>query len=233
MGIKAAIAYVDGYSLYHGIIDKRNIPPKDYPIFCEERPWGNLLWLDIESLLISYNLPGIQITKIKHFEARTHKPDSIKRQNSYKKALLSSKTINKDCIFRSRFNKRNITCPKCNKAIKLHQEKKTDVQIATEMLSDFYQSNCEAIIFVGGDSDFVPIFSKILSVNSSFELFLITPPLRESKELSNLIKEERCRNIEFSSLVKNQFPNPVIHNGSLIYKPPEYDDPLFWKKDPS
>ncbi|MDY6867174.1 MAG: NYN domain-containing protein [Chloroflexota bacterium] len=222
MGNKSAFAYVDGYNLYHGIIDKRLTPAKGYSAFSEDRPWGNLLWLDLESLINSYGLPNVKLTKIKYFQAPSFIPNSLKRQQIYQNALESLSTIDSNCFYRGEFKRIKNRCPNCFQSFYSHVEKKTDVEISTEMLTDFYTSNCEAMILIGGDSDQLPVIRKIKQTNPSFDIFSISPPHRKSKEISILLGQDNCKKINYLRLVHNQLPDPVMYNGKVINKPNEY-----------
>ena len=219
---KSCIAYIDGYNLYHGIIDKRNIPPKGYKPFTQKRPWGNLLWLNLESFIKSYNFPQITLQKIKFFEAPSYKQDSHKRQQIYQNALISLSTMDNDSFYQGEFKVIEIFCSRCNQTFKSHVEKKTDVEISTEMLSDFYLSKCDAMILLGGDSDQIPVIRKIKMNNPDFEIFSISPPFRKSKEITKLLSESNCKTISYKRLLNNQLSDPVIYCGKSISKPNEY-----------
>ena len=135
---------------------------------------------------------------------------------------MSLSAIYTNCFFGGEFKPIEIYCPKCNKKFKSHVEKQSDVAMSTEILDDFFQSKCEAIILIGGDSDQLPVIKKIKSINPIFEIFSLFPPFRKSMEITNILGEDHCRNMQYKRLLKNQFPDPVIANGKMIYKPSEY-----------
>jgi len=219
---KKAIAYVDGNNLYHGIIDHRNIPARGYTPFSEERPWGDLLWLNLESLIKSYNIPNVDLVKIKMFQAPSYKPESLTRQQIYHNALLSLDTMDNSCFFFGEFKAHNVQCHTCGTEHVDHIEKKTDVAMSTEILSDFFLRNCDATIIVGGDSDQMPVIEKLKSVDPKREIFAIFPPFRKSLDIYRILGDDHCWKIDYRRLLKNQFSTIVIVNGFNAEKPKEY-----------
>jgi uncharacterized LabA/DUF88 family protein len=213
------IAYVDGYNLYHGIIDKRNVMPEGQSKFSEDRPWGNLLWLDLGNFIRSYKLPYTNLQKIKFFEAPSFKPDSLRRQQNYKNALLSLDTIDPDCFFGGEFKEHDVSCPHCCGTYTHHTEKQTDVSLAVEMLNDFYQKNCDSAIIVGGDTDQIPTIEKIKELDLQFKIYLITPPHRRPKELRRLVGFNNCRRVLYPRLKNFQLPDIVSVNGFDFHNP--------------
>lgn len=222
MTSKKAIAYIDGNNLYHGIIDRRNIPTKGHEPFSKERPWGDLLWLNLEAFIRAYNFPDADLIKIKFFQALSFKPASKTRQQLYMNALHSLGTIDDSSFFYGEFKPIAMRCKKCGYEYIHHTEKKTDAAISTEILSDFYTNNCEVTIIIGGDSDQIPVIEKIKSLRAEHNIYVIFPPGRRSKAITNILGKEYCRNINYQKLLKNQFADKVIVNGYEITKPEEY-----------
>ena len=218
------IAYVDGYNLYHGIIDRKNVVPDGCDKFSKERPWGDLLWLNLEKFINSYNLPYTKLEKIKFFEAPSFKPDSLKRQQIYKNALLSLKTIQADSFYGGEFKPHNVVCLFCEGAYIHHTEKRTDVSLAVELVSDFYTGVCESAVVVSGDADQCPAVEKILLANPDFKIYIIFPPHRRSKELALLVGSYKTRRVKYDRLLRNQFNDSLLVDGFEIKKPIEFLD---------
>ena len=219
---KKAIAYIDANNLYHGIIDRRNLPAAGYEPFSPERPWGDLLWLNLESFIKSCYIPSIDLIKIKIFQAPSYKKESLRRQQLYHNALLSLDTIDESSFYHGEFKPSIVRCSKCGHEHTLHTEKKTDAAMSTEILSDFFLANCAVTIIVGGDSDQVPVIEKIKSLNFSHEIYAIFPPSRKSKEIYKILGENNCRKINYRMLLRNQLTDLVNVNGFDIEKPIEY-----------
>jgi uncharacterized LabA/DUF88 family protein len=215
-------AYVDGYNLYHGIIDPRNKVPDGFNAHSKDRPWGNLLWLDLEKFIKSYNLPYVNLAKIKFFEAPSYKVSSLQRQQNYKNALLTLNTVDDQSFFGGEFKTNDIKCPNCGEKITHHTEKRTDVSIAVELMGDFYLGNCEAMVIIGGDTDFFPAIEKIMLFDPNFLIYIIFPPHRSSMIMKKLVGNNRCRKIDYKRLVRYQFPTRLVLDGHIIEKPIEY-----------
>lgn len=218
----STIAYVDGYNLYHGIIDYRNIVPKGYQEFSKTRPWGNLLWLDLERFIKSYNFPNTNLEKIKFFEAPSFKPDSLKRQQIYKNALLSLSTMDETSFFGGEFKSNDVSCQACGATYTHHTEKKTDVLLAVELMRDFHLGLCDNAIIVSGDTDQIPTVEKISHDDPNFLVYIIFPPHRCPQELKNLVGSLNTRKIKYQRVVNNQFNDTLFVNGHEIKKPIAY-----------
>lgn len=54
-------------------------------------------------------------------------------------------------------------CPYCNASMLGTQEKGVDTQIVTEMLNKAYSNQCDTIVLVSADKDFVPAVEKLLN----------------------------------------------------------------------
>ncbi len=216
------IAYIDGYNLYHGIIDKRNIPSKGITPFSKNRPWGDLLWLNLESLIYSYKFNDIDLKKIKFFEAPSYDPQSLVRQQVYKNALLSLDSIDNDSFFGGEFKENQIFCPNCRTYYTHRTEKKTDVLISTEILNDYFNKKCECLILLTGDSDLTPTIEKVKMHEPNFPIFAIFPPFRASGDIKKIVGKDGFRRINYQKLVINQFPEQMEVNGFLVEKPMEY-----------
>jgi hypothetical protein len=225
MANKTAIAYVDGNNLYHGILDRGNCPTKGYERFSKERPWGDLLWLNLESLIECYHLPDIDLIKIKFFQAPSFKPESLTRQQLYHNALMSLDTIDQSSFFFGEFRPYPARCPRCQQEYIHHVEKRTDAAISTEILSDFFLGNCDASIIIGGDADQFPVIERMKSLKPKHKIYAIFPPARKSKHIYEFLGKDYCRNMSYLILLSNQLSDTVTVNGFQIDKPQEYRKP--------
>ncbi len=80
--------------------------------------------------------------------------DCRERQSKYFAAL---KTLPKVTIILGVFQNREVTCrAHCKQKYGVPEEKKTDVNLAVEMMSDSIAGNCENLYVVSGDSDIQP-----------------------------------------------------------------------------
>ena len=65
-----------------------------------------------------------------------------------------------------------------------HEEKETDVRIATQIVADAFQGNCDAAIVVSADSDMVPAIE--LATQAKQKVFVYFPPNQYSSNLATM-----------------------------------------------
>jgi uncharacterized LabA/DUF88 family protein len=136
--------YVDGFNLYYGTV-------KDTPY----------KWLSIDELC-QLLLPKNQIARIKYFTARVtgrpDDPDQPVRQQMFLRALRTLPNLE---IIYGHFLTNEVYMPRSDsapgklkyvKVIKT-EEKGSDVNIATHLLSDGFSSRYQAAVIVTNDSD--------------------------------------------------------------------------------
>ena len=64
------------------------------------------------------------------------------------------------CI-RDRFKSDNKDCKKCGNSYVSYNEKMTDVNIATHIMSDYYEENFDMAMVISGDTDLLPPIKMI------------------------------------------------------------------------
>lgn len=69
------------------------------------------------------------------------------------------------------------------RAFTVPAEKRTDVQIALQMLEDAYEDRCDLFVLVSGDSDLVPAVRRVLDKfpdkRVSWSMFPLATPIEE------------------------------------------------------
>ena len=142
--LKKVITYIDAFNLYHSIKDLANKTKgaKEY-----------LKWQDIPQLSRLFLSRNDEILSIKFFTAYpTWKPDSCNRHKDYV-AILEDLGIE---VILGHFKKKEVFCNSCQKQIKKHEEKQTDVNIAIHIMQDIYESKPDIIQVISGDTDLIP-----------------------------------------------------------------------------
>ena len=151
--------YIDGGNLYHGLL----------------RYHPELKWLDLEKFARALVREDHEINAIKYFTSRikTHPydPKPIERQNVYLQALAGSSSV---CIIEGYYQNSKKWLPavfeKCgscdqskNRMLRIYrlEEKRTDVNLATEMLFDAFQDKADSFVLISGDSDFIGPLDRI------------------------------------------------------------------------
>lgn len=140
----ATTIYIDGFNLYYGAL--RNTPHK---------------WLDVEALCRRL-LPKDDINRIRYFTARiTARPDDpqqAQRQETYLRALRTLPLVS---IHYGHFLTHPVRLPLANPRpsgprtaeVFRTEEKGSDVNLASHLLLDAFQKNCETAVVVSNDSD--------------------------------------------------------------------------------
>lgn len=204
------IAYVDGFNLYYGIRE------------CGLRH----LWLDISALANSLLRPSQTLVAAKYFTAmisgakRTDPPGKAaeknakrKRQSDYVEALRTTGVM----IYPGHYIEKRRSCRKCGDTWLVPEEKMTDVQIATHMLTDAFADRFDVALVVSADSDLVPPV-KVVRYDFNKRVVACLPPGRKSYNLSKAAGYDV--QIEEAHLTASQFPDPVTKpDGYEIRRP--------------
>lgn len=125
--------YIDGFNLYHAIDSLKN-----------ER----LKWLNLRALAQTMLRPSEYLTHVVYFTAYMNwEPEKHKRHRLYIDAL---KSVEVECIA-SNFNKTTKFCKGSQGYCNFKEEKKTDVGIATRILSDCFSGDVDRVILLTAD----------------------------------------------------------------------------------
>ncbi len=163
--------YIDGFNLYKGIVQEMR---DNYPAA------PNCKWLDIRKLAIELKSRKDKLESIKFFTAlippRNKRSKGMRdRQDAYLSAIGSLDkvqiikgeyitkteplTIETNCDIEGCQYKEFIVDKET------YKEKQTDVNIATEMLKDAYEGNCEKMHLICGDGDLKAAIELIAKSN--------------------------------------------------------------------
>jgi uncharacterized LabA/DUF88 family protein len=215
-GKKRLVGYIDGFSLYYGL---------------REEGWKRFYWLNLWALVDNLHAEGTELIKVKYFtsgvSATSHDPDKPKRQQAYLKALGSLPNLQ---IIYGRYELRPQECPYCRSAQtcsqcglpqEKHIEKKTDVNIAVELVTDAVYRNFDVAILISGDSDLTPALMRARQFAKGSIFMVAYPPNRISNELG------RAANYSFmigrAKFNKSLFPDTVQTGaGQSVTRPQEW-----------
>ncbi len=206
MNQKKAIVYIDGFNLYYGIRSIRK---------------AHLKWLNVQTLAESFMEKGTELLAVKYFttDIKGNKSDKV-RQQVYLDALATQDKIK---IIRGHFLIKGINCSNCNYYNETFEEKKTDVNIACELLADAYEDRFDVAFLVSGDSDLVPAVEKTITKNKV--VIVAIPPNRKSNELNNIATN--CFSINEKRIKQCLLPQHITtRNGNILYMPKEWQEAL-------
>ena len=208
--------YVDGFNLYYGALK------------------GTLhKWLNL-SMLVTSIYPRVSINRIRYFTAHVmslaHDIDAPVRQNMYLRAL---KTIPQLEIHEGRFALREVLLPQYplayingnhnrppqNVQVLKPEEKRSDVNLATLLLLDCFQNDCDEAILISNDSDLTLPVSTAVTICGK-KVHIINPQKRGklSSELSG-VATSFIPEINKRHLVNSQFPVTMTDSVGSFTKP--------------
>ena len=201
---------IDGFNLYHSLIDAS-----------DDLNGQSTKWLNISSLCRSYlsMLGKNKLESIYYFTAIPEhysdtEPGKIERQAKYNRCLKTTEII----IEKGKFKPRHIKCKLCHMDFIRHEEKETDVAIATKLLELAYSNLLDTVILVTGDTDLIPAV-KCFQKYFTNKIILFAFPYRRMNEEIKVLCPDSFR-IKRNQYLKHQFDNPfVLSDGTKINKP--------------
>jgi len=161
------IVYVDGFNFYFGL--KSNVK------------WKKYYWLDIVKLFEMFMRPNQELVAVKYFSAKPDDLEKSLRQNAF---FQANKENPKFKLILGKYLKKEIKCFKCGNIIHTHEEKETDVRIATQIVADAYQDNCDISLVVSADSDMIPAIELVIETRN--KVFVYFPPYQYSSNLASM-----------------------------------------------
>lgn len=210
---------IDGFNLYHST--------KTAGI----RTGSSTKWLDIRAMCASY-LNAISrdayLHRVYYFSAlATHleaiDPGKVQRHREFIECLEDTGVVVQLGKFK---RKRDFSCPSCGNRncghcggrLKRHEEKETDVAIATKMLELFFTNACDTLVIVTGDTDLAPAVQTAQRLFPAKDIRFALPYERHNKLLRQIAPASF--RIGKDGYTKHQFPDPfVLKSGRQIHKP--------------
>jgi uncharacterized LabA/DUF88 family protein len=202
--------YIDAFNLYYGCL--KGTPYR---------------WLDLAAFCQA-SLPNNQINRIRYFtahvNARPNDPQQPVRQQTYLRAL---RTIPNLTIHLGSYLEKPTRMPVANplpgqprtvEVIK-SEEKGSDVNLATHLLIDAFDSEYEAAVVITNDSDLV---EPILQVRRKFKLkVVVLHPCRPGRKPSFELRKSATKSmlVDLRLLPSCMFPPTLTDAAGKITKP--------------
>ena len=214
---KRTIFYIDGFNLYHGLLKGTSC-----------------LWLNLEEFakLLLPRFSEHEIIRVNYFTARIKynpaEPHAAFDQDRYLEALSSLSSVRIIEGFYKRFRVKlpfaAEPCKSCDKVscgiVYRTVEKRSDVNLATEMMSDAYRDAADAYVLVSGDVDFAAPLSFLRHEVGKLTL-VFNPHETVCDELRRFTSY--YKNIPRDLPAKCQLPEVVtLPNGRAIHRPPAW-----------
>lgn len=202
--------YVDGFNLYYGCL--KGTPYR---------------WLDLRALT-EVLLPRDHIGRIRYFtariQARPTDPHGHVHQHIYLRALgtLPEVTVHlgqfKSGIVRMPLANPQPAGPSTVEVIKT-EEKGSDVNLATFLLLDAFEDDCDVSVVISNDSDLAePIRVVRHDLERPVGIINPHPPTRRSRDLL-AIQPTFYKQIRRGGLTRSQFPSTLTDAHGTFHKP--------------
>lgn len=206
MPLYRTVALIDGFNLYHAIASLR-------------RP--ELKWVNLKVLAeIFINTSIEQLDGVFYFTAYADHVSApvLQAQKAYIKAL----TMTDVQPILGFFKKKDRKCPKCSHKWTSHEEKETDVNIASYLIELAYQNVFDRVLIISNDSDLGPAIRLIRKRFPNKRITTIAPPnYYHSNELIQASSDKARIRVEH--LEQALFPAIVENSSGLaIHCPKEY-----------
>jgi uncharacterized LabA/DUF88 family protein len=199
--------YIDGLNLYYGAL--KNTPFK---------------WLDVAAMS-RHLLPGHEIVTIRYFTAnvaaRAISPGGQNRQQIYLRALRTDPLVRIELGHFLAHEPRMQLATKCRLApdyvrVVRFEEKGSDVNLATRLLTDAFDDVAPCVVVVTNDSDLAaPI--RVVKERFGRTVGLLCPHQRASKALLPLVTF--MKPIRSGVLAASQFPSELADATGTFHKP--------------
>jgi len=201
--------YVDGFNLYYRL---RKTPYK---------------WLDLEAVFRQL-LPRNEVQRIRYctarIKARPGDPTGPDRQDAYLRALESvpGLSIHYGTFLASKTFMRLVAPPPSPAlpTVEVHkmEEKGSDVNLASWMLVDAYENDCEVAVLVSNDSD-LAFPMQVITQRLGRTIGLVNPWDDNPSRGLRRAQPAFVRRLRSGLLAASQFPDDVAVGGHIVRRP--------------
>jgi len=208
--VRSTCVYVDAFNLYYGSV--RGTPYR---------------WLNLGELCQRL-LPKNRIVRIKYFTAlvapRPNDPEQPIRQQTYIRALrtIPNLSVHYGHYLSSIVTRREVTASGgIGRAVRIHksEEKGSDVNIATHLISDAYENQFEVAVLITNDSDLLePV--RLVKDRLRKPVGIINPQPHPS-----VVLRQACtffKQIRQGVLRDSQFPTVLSDSIGTFHRPPAW-----------
>ena len=204
------VAFIDGFNLYHALDDNFGTGTK---------PYGKYKWLNYWELAECFTRPEDRLVGVYYFTAFC--PWSTSKRRRHKKLVK----VQKDrgvLVVRGYFRKRDRKCKAtggCHKGYIDFEEKRTDVNIATMMLTLAFQGKYDKALLITADSDLRPAIEAIRALFPHITIINVVPIKRSGKALRNVVHHQL--EMKVKHLKASRLPGTVALNGGTKVSCPQ------------
>lgn len=199
--MKRVAVFIDGFNIYHAI---------------DSNPeWNTHKWLNFTRLAELFVPRTERIEVILYFTAlATWLPDKMARHRVFIRAveLQGVNTVYGMFKIRDKF------CPNCKTRYEAHEEKQTDVNIATQLFKLAVEDRYDKALVISGDSDLVPAIKAVRATFPTKQVVAVIPVGRKSEDLKQTC--DFYMRMKTKHLKDSRFPDDIdIGNGRFLSCP--------------
>jgi uncharacterized LabA/DUF88 family protein len=212
---KRCTIYVDGFNWYFGIFQHRPA-------------WK---WLNVQSFFEALRLDE-DVVAVKFFTALVEPQKHVSpKRDRHKRLLKALGTLPKVKIILGKYQERTVTCraPECPRRLtyQVPEEKKTDVNIAVNLLEDAFKGLTDSMVIVSGDSDLEPAVEWVRRNHPQIKITVYIPALEAERQQRRNDNYQRmgvtCRPLPLADIPRHVFPATVsVSEHETVTRPAEW-----------
>ena len=201
MCIERVFAYIDGFNLYHGMLDAR---------------LHNARWLDLQAMCAALPRPHQRLDLVRYFTARfRNDPEAARDQQVYLDALLARGGVEIEFGY---FVATSVECRRCGFVRSKYEEKRTDVNMAVRLLEDAFDDRFDLAIVVTADSDLVAPIEAVRRRFGDKRVMAVFPPRRRSAQLRRAA--DAAYHLSGPVIRSSRLPDPVMEPSGVELRAP-------------
>ncbi len=196
---------IDGFNVYHAIKTPR---------------LGKYRWLNYWKLARRFLKPNDQLDGVLYFTA--YPPWNINKRNRHERLISANQFYGVQVVL-GKFRRVTRKCRvrKCRRNYKTYEEKRTDVNIAVQLLKNAHQNNYDKAVLISGDSDIIPAVEAVKQAFPNKQISLVIPINGQARELKQAIGSSM--QMKEHHLKTSQLPEKVtLQNGIVLQRPREW-----------
>jgi hypothetical protein len=210
--IMRVATFIDGFNVYHALDDDLGTGVKAYARF---------KWIDYWKLAEQYLKPGDALESVHLFTAYCPWSSSKRERHRNLVRIQEDRGV---VVKLGYFRSRTLTCKAtggCGLTYPTHEEKRTDVNVATTMLSLAFRGLFNKAVLVSGDSDYIPVIEEMRAVLPHITIVNVVPIKREAKAIRNAVHAQL--EMRQKHLVASRLADPaILRDGTCIPCPQEW-----------
>jgi uncharacterized LabA/DUF88 family protein len=206
-------AFIDGFNLYHAVDDLAQ---------------HHLKWVNLRKVAAIFSPADMHdLTHVLYFSAYAKwRPSAMRRHTENVSAL---ETVGVRPVM-GRFMDKERKCRKCGDTFTVPEEKRTDVNIALQVVMHAIVDNYDRALLFTGDSDQVPTVELVRQLFPSKEVVVVAPPGRKpGYDLVAAAGGQRsARRLTVQQMYECLLPETVYNmDGDVVAtRPAKYEPPV-------